>query len=117
MPDVYAICQNGCKYLTYTREQMLALLEQAIADGSLKNIDFEAAAVRKIKDINGGDDVVFWVGKEADFNALDPAPTTSRFIPRRGLDGTVYICIDDTGLSNLPSDPLTAEEIVSICAM
>ena len=116
MPDVYAICQNGCKYLTFTREQVLALLEQAIADGSLKNIDIDAAAVTKIKDINGGEDVTLWTGTEAAFNALDPAPVVSRIIPRRGLDGTIYFCIDDTGLSNLPSDPLTAEEIATICA-
>lgn len=115
MPDVYAICQNGCKYLTFTREQVIAMLEQAIADGSLKNIDIDAAAVTKIKDINGGSDVKIWTGTEAEFNALDPAPTVSRFIPRRGLDGTVYICIDDTGLSNLPTEPLTTAQIKAIC--
>lgn len=115
MPDVYAICQNGCKYLTYTREQVLALLEQAIADGSLKNIDFEAAAVTKIADINGGNDIVFWTGTEAAFNALDPKPTISRVIPRVGIDGKIYLCIDDTGMSNLPTEALTATEIATIC--
>ena len=115
MPDVYAVCGNNCRYLVYTREQVLALLEQAIADGSLKNIEVDAAAVTKIADINGGSDVKFWTGTEAEFNALDPAPTVSRFIPRRGLDGTVYICVDDTGLSNLPTEPMTTEQINAIC--
>ena len=115
MPDVYAMCGNNCRYLVYTREQVLALLEQAIVDGSLKNVDFEAAAVTKIADINGGEDIAFWTGTEAEFNALDPAPTVSRFIPRRGLDGKIYICIDDTGLSNLPSEPITSERIDEIC--
>lgn len=115
MPDVYGVCGNNCRYLVFTREQVLALLEQAIADGSLKNIDFEAAAVTKVADINGGNDVVFWTGTEAEFNALDPAPTISRFIPRRGADGTIYICIDDTGMNNLPTEALTAEEIAAIC--
>lgn len=115
MPEVYATCENSCRYLVYTREQVLALLEQAIADGSLLNIDVDAAAVTKIADVNGGSDVKFWTGTEAEFNALDPAPVVSRFIPRRGLDGTVYICIDDTGLSNLPTEPITSAEIAEIC--
>lgn len=115
MADVYGVCGNNCRYLVYTREQIHALLEQAIADGSLKNIDIDAAAVTKIADINGGSDVKFWTGTEAEFNALDPAPTVSRFIPRRGLDGTLYVCIDDSGLSNLPSQPITTAEIKAIC--
>ena len=115
MPDVYGVCENNCRYLVYTREQMLALLEQAIADGSLLNIDFEAAAVTKVADINGGTDVKFWTGTEAEFNALDPAPQISRFIPRRGLDGTIYICIDDSGLSNLPTEPMTSAMLAAIC--
>lgn len=113
--NVYGFCERNCRYLVYTREQVLALLEQAIADGSLKNIDFEAAAVTKIADSNGGTDVSFWTGTEAEFNALDPAPEVSRFIPRRGKDGKIYICIDDTGLSNLPSEPITAAQIAAIC--
>lgn len=115
MADVYGMCQNNCRYLVYTREQVLALLEQAIADGSLKNIDVDAAAVTKIADINGGSAVKFWTGTEAEFNALSPAPDVSRFIPRRGADGTIYICIDDSGLSNLPTEPLTSAQIKAIC--
>lgn len=113
--NIYGVCDNNCKHLVYTREEVLSLLRQAVEDQSLLNIDAELAAVKKVLDINGGANIVFWTGTEAEFNALDPAPTVSRFIPRRGLDGTIYICIDDTGLSNLPSEPLTAEEIASIC--
>jgi len=113
--DVFGLCENNCRYLVYTREEVLSLLEQAIAEGSLQNIDFEAAAVTKIVSDNGGADVSFWTGTEAQFNALDPAPTTSRFIPRRGEDGKIYICIDDSGIDALPSEPLTAEEIAAIC--
>lgn len=115
--NIYGICDDNCKHLVYTREEVLALLRQAIEDQSLLNVDAEFAAIKKVLDINGGENIVFWTGSEADFNALDPAPTVSRFIPRRGLDGTIYICIDDTGISNLPSQPLTVEEIATICAM
>lgn len=113
--NIYGVCDNNCKHLVYTREEVLSLLRQAVEDQSLLNVDAELAAIKKVIEINGGDNVVFWVGSEAEFNALDPAPVVSRFIPRRGIDGTVYICIDDTGMSNLPTEAMTAEEIASIC--
>lgn len=112
---VYGVCETNCKYPVYTQEQVLSLLRQAIDDQSLLNIDPEYAAIKKLIDINGGEDVMIWTGTEAEFNALDPAPAASRFIPRRGLDGTIYICIDDTGLSNLPSEPITSDMIAAIC--
>lgn len=117
MPDVYAVCKNNCKYPTYTREQVLSLLQQAITDGSLLDIDAEYAAIRKLIDSNGGDDIIFWTGTEAEFNALDPAPVVRHFIPRRGADGKIYICIDDSSVDGIPTEPLTAETIRSICAV
>ena len=91
------------------------MLRQAIEDQSLRDVDPDFAAIQKLVDGNGGEDVKFWTGTAAEFNALDPAPAVSRFIPRRGLDGTIYICIDDTGLNNLPSEPITSEMIAAIC--
>lgn len=113
--NVYGICDDNCKHLVYTREEVLALLQQAINDQSLLNIDPDYAAIKKLVDINGGEDVKVWTGTEAEYNALDPQPSISRFIPRRGLDGTIYICIDDTGLSNLPSQPISSARIKEIC--
>jgi len=112
---VYGLCENNCRFPVYTREETLSLLQQAINDGNLLNVDPTLAAIKKVLDINGGADVVFWTGTEAEFNALDPLPEVMRFIPRRGADGTIYICIDDTGLSNLPSEPLTTAQINAIC--
>lgn len=113
--NIYAFCDNNCKHLVYTREEVLSLLRQAVEDGSLKNIDADFAAIKSVVDGNGGADVTFWTGTEAEFNALKPAPQVSRFIPRRGTDGKIYICIDDTGISTLPTEPLAAEEIATIC--
>ncbi len=112
---VYGFCENNCRFPIYTREEVLSLLQQAINDGSLLNIDAEYAAITKILDTNGGADVKFWTGTESEFNALDPMPAVSRFIPRRGIDGTIYICLDDSAVDALPTTPLTAEDIKSIC--
>ena len=105
--NVYGICDNNCKHPVYTREEVLAILQQAINDGTLQNIDADAAAIKKVMSENGGADVKFWTGTEAEFNALDPAPNATFFIPRRAADGTVYICIDDTKISSMP----TAEQV------
>lgn len=113
--NVYGICDNNCKHPVYTREEVLSILQQAINDGSLLNIDAEYAAIKKVLDINGGAAVRFWTGTEAEFNALDPMPEIHHIIPRRGMDGTIYLCIDDSGLSGLPTEPLTAESIRAIC--
>lgn len=113
--NIYGVCDNGCKYLVFTREEVLSLLQQAINDGSLKNIDVEYAAISKIVCGNGGEAVKFWTGTEAEFNALSPAPDIDYFIPRRGKDGTIYICVDDTHIGGLPSEPLSNEQIITIC--
>ena len=113
--NVYGMCDNNCRHLVYTREEVLSLLRQAIDDQSLLNIEADYAAIKKMIDINGGSNITFWTGTEAEFNALNPAPSVHRIIPRRGTDGTLYMCVDDTGLSNLPTEPLTVAEINAIC--
>ena len=113
--NVYGFCDDNCRFLVYTREEVLSLLQQAINDGSLLNIDADYAAIKKIADGNGGDNITFWTGTEAQFNALDPKPAVAHFIPRRGTDGTIYICLDDSAVAALPTEPLTAEDIAAIC--
>lgn len=113
---VYGICDNNCRYPVYTRDEVLSLLQQAINDGSLRNIDADYAAIKKIVDQNGGKDVAFWIGTEAQFNALDPKPATSHFIPRRGEDGVVYILLDDSAVAVLPTEPMSAEDVRAIIA-
>lgn len=113
--NVYGVCDNNCKHLVYTREEVLSIIQQAVNDGSLLNIDADYAAISKLRDNNGGEDVVLWTGTEAEFNALDPAPTVSYFIPRRGADGMIYICLDDSHIGSLPTKALTDDEIRAIC--
>ena len=111
--NVYGVCDNNCKHPVYTREEVLSLLQQAINNGSLLNIDADYAAIKQIVSDNGGANVKFWTGTEAEFNALDPAPAVGHFIPRRAEDGTIYICIDDTTISSLPTAEQVEEAIAS----
>ena len=64
----YCYCDSNCKYETMTKEQILAAIAQAAAGGLV--FDTEAAVVSKVREINAGGYVTFWVGTQAEYNAL-----------------------------------------------
>lgn len=64
----YCYCDSNCKYETMTKEQILAAIAQAVAGGNV--FDTEAAIISKVKEMNAGDFVTFWVGTQAQYNAL-----------------------------------------------
>lgn len=64
----YCFCSSNCKYETLTKEQILSLLEQAAA-GKL-TFDTSAAFITKVKEQNSGGYITFWVGTQAQYNAL-----------------------------------------------
>lgn len=100
MLDVYAICGENCKHLTYTREQFLALLKQAIENGTLQGINPEMPTVEKLKEIRAGNTIKFWMGTEAQFNELGiEADDYTSMVLRVAADGTVYICTNDITLT------------------
>lgn len=99
MPTVYAMCANNCKYETYTREQIATILQQLIDGGSLAGIDPTLSPiVALVRETKSNADLSFWLGTEAEYNALDPAPDAALFMGRVGADGKIYFCTDDTTL-------------------
>jgi hypothetical protein len=64
----YCYCESNCRYETMTKEQILAAIAQAAAGGLV--FDTEAAIISKVKEVNAGGFVTFWVGKQAEYNAL-----------------------------------------------
>ena len=67
-PKFFCICEDNCKYETMTKEQILTAIAQAIAEGKVSNAD--AGFITKVKETNGGSYVTFWVGTQAEYNAL-----------------------------------------------
>lgn len=65
---VYARCDANCKYETLTKEQIYALIAQAAETGLI--FDEDAAFISQIKEKNNGAAVTFWVGTQAEYNAL-----------------------------------------------
>ena len=65
----FCFCADNCKFETMTKEQILAAIAQA-AEGGLV-FDADAAFITKVKEGNAGKEISFWVGTEAQYNALD----------------------------------------------
>lgn len=98
---VYAICADDGKFETMTKEQILAAIEQAVEDGHVSDPD--GAVFSRIKEIRAGQCEQLWVGTEAQFNALNPAPDYGRAAVRIGENGVLYLCSDDSTLKSLES--------------
>lgn len=91
----WVFCDDGCKFESMTKEQILAAIQQAVSEGTISNID--AGFITKIKEQNAGGALSFWKGTEAQLNKL--APNISGYaVARLGEDGTVYLCEGDTYL-------------------
>ena len=79
----YVVCDDDSRHESMTKEQILAAITQAIETGSIGNCD--TGFITKIKEQNRGGCTTFWVGTQAQYNALhEPAKNC------------IYIITDDT---------------------
>lgn len=93
----YVLCDDDCRHLALTKEETLAAIEAALENGYVSDPD--AAVISKLREIRASGSVQFWVGTEAQFNALDPVPDIGRSVVRVGSDGILYLCTDDSSLN------------------
>ena len=94
MAVYYVVCDDDCRYEGMTKEQILTAIEQAVSQGHVSDPD--NAVISKIKEIRANEAIQIWTGTEAQFNALDPAPTVGNALVRVGTDGVLYLCSDDS---------------------
>lgn len=64
----YCFCEANCKFETMTKEQILAAIAQAAEHGLV--FDADAAFITKVKESNAGNNLTFWLGTQAQYNAL-----------------------------------------------
>lgn len=74
-----------------TKEQILAAIAQAVESGTISDID--TGFITKIKEINQGLQLRFWLGTSAEYNALVEAELTE--------SNVLYIKTDDTSAANV----------------
>lgn len=79
----YCLCEANCKFETMTKEQILAAIAQAAETGLV--VDPDAGFISKVKEANEGKYVTFWVGTQAQYNALSSVEANC-----------LYIITDDT---------------------
>lgn len=99
MSIFYCVCDDDCRYETMTKEQILTAIEEALEQGHVSDPD--GAVFSKIKETRANEAVQIWVGTEAEYNAISPAHTVEKSVVRVGADGVLYLCSDDTSLSDL----------------
>lgn len=97
---VHGIDNGNNKHEVYTTEELLAILQQAIASGSLQGIDpSQTPIVAAVREGHNNSNVTFWSGTEAEFNEL--TDVASELVGARiGSDGKLYLLTGDTTLSD-----------------
>lgn len=80
----YCFCDDNCKFETMNKEQILTAITQAASGSAV--IDPDAAVISKVRETNGGGAVTFWVGTQAQYNALQG----------NTVKNCMYIITDDT---------------------
>lgn len=67
--NYYVICDDNCKFPAMTAEQVLAAIAEATGNTPTSVDD---AFITKIREQNANNDLKFWVGTQAAYNALTP---------------------------------------------
>ena len=109
---------DHCKRETYTAEEVLSILQQMIEAGSIQGIDpTKSPVVALIRESNADYNISLWVGSEAEFNALSPAPTAGLVMGRLDANGKLYFCTDDTTLSGWKTETIqeATEHAQQVC--
>lgn len=93
MRKYYVICDDDCRFEGMTKEQIIAAIAEAT--GNIPT-GLDDAFITKIKESNANRALSFWLGSEAEYNAL-------------GIDADVmYIRVDENGKAYFaPNDMLS----------
>lgn len=73
--NYYVICDDNCRFESMTKEQILTAIAQAVSTGEIQNVD--TGFVTTLKEQNASVGLKFWVGSQAEYNALDPKPSNT----------------------------------------
>lgn len=65
----FVLDENNCLHESMTKEEILSAIVQAVEEGEIQDVD--TGFVTKIREINYNRKVEFWVGTQAEFNAIE----------------------------------------------
>lgn len=64
----YVFCEDNCKFESMTKEEIIAAIAEATGN-TPTNID--DAFITKLKELNRGAGIKFWIGTQAEYNAIE----------------------------------------------
>lgn len=86
--NVYARYKNYCLDETFTKAQILNIISQAVENGKIHNVDWGAVSV--LKEINKNQPLRFWIGTNAEYEAINHKE-----------NNVLYIKTDDTSAAEV----------------
>lgn len=88
----YVFCDDNCKFETMSKEQILAAIDAAINKG-IEAITDDGAFYEAVQETNHGRYIKFWIGTQAEYNALSNPDTN-----------VLYIISDETSVDDIMND-------------
>lgn len=76
--NYYVLSENNCKFESFTKEQILTAIQQTVESGKIKDVD--SGFVTKIKEQNKNAGLMFWIGTQAEYNALESKKNNCLYI-------------------------------------
>lgn len=77
--NYYVICDDNCRFPAMTKEQIIAAIEAATGHVPSEQ-DIDQAFITKIKELNKNAELQWWVGTEAQYNALSEKDVHTLYI-------------------------------------
>ena len=91
--NYYVIDNLNCKVESMTKEQILEAIEQAISTGEIQDVD--TGFITKVKELNKEQALQFWVGTQAEYNAIsEPSTNVLYIITDDNSKEEIYSAID-----------------------
>lgn len=73
----FVICEDNCKFESMTKEQIIEAIAEATGETP---VHIDDAFITKIKELNANNQLKWWVGTEAQYNALEEKDLTTLYI-------------------------------------
>lgn len=90
----YVICEDNCRFESMTKEEILTAITEAVEQGEIHDVD--TGFITKIKEQNAGRELKFWVGTQAQYNAIsEPEENVMYLITDPQADAEMQAQIDE----------------------
>nr|DAJ98133.1 MAG TPA: hypothetical protein [Caudoviricetes sp.] len=103
---------DDCAFESMTKEQIYELIANSIAQGELAGVDAENPFITRIKEQNKGVPLTFWVGTQAEFNAIETKANNCFYII---TDSTAQQDIENA-LADLQQKSVASEPILNFAS-